>query len=145
MATNDLKSTLLKGGFPSNTIFANIIFDKATLIFSLSNKVTLSPVEPSMMLILSGPQTAFFSHTTPKSDAYPRRSNSFPIYNLRFTFESPVSISVLITSSEYKCSMQISGVAALNSGIGSIKEYTLLPHFLNSFPSFPPSFLLVSL
>ena len=26
-----------------------------------------------------------------------------------------------------------------------IKEYTLLPHFLNWFPSFPPSFLLVSL
>lgn len=60
IATNDLKSTLSKGGFSSNTIFANVIFDKATLIFSLSNKVTLSPVEPSMMLIFSGPQTAFF-------------------------------------------------------------------------------------
>jgi len=98
-----------------------------------------------MIFIFSGPQTAFFSHITPKDGAYPRLSNSLPIYSLRFTFGFCVSISVLITSSEYKCSMQIPGVAVLKSGIGSIKEYTLLPHFLNCFPSFPPSFLLVSL
>ena len=46
IATNDLKSTLSKGGFSSNTIFANVIFDKTlyfyVAVFALVYKCTLA-------------------------------------------------------------------------------------------------------
>ena len=60
IGTNGLKSTSSKGVFPSNIKLANVIFDKAILIFSSSNKVTLSPVEPSMIFIFSGHKQPFF-------------------------------------------------------------------------------------